>query len=85
MVGNILVGFCSSMGINSLDYVINKYGEIKRKALGETRYRLVRKAEGFGFACGDTIKFKYVGLHKCIKIWNETKRVAMILNEQEVA
>jgi hypothetical protein len=31
MIGNILVGFCSSLGVNSLDYVITKYGDIKKK------------------------------------------------------
>lgn len=31
MMGNILLGFCSNMNINSLDYIVNKYGELKRK------------------------------------------------------
>lgn len=26
MAGNILLGFCSNMSINSLDYIVNKYG-----------------------------------------------------------
>lgn len=43
MIGNILIGFCSSMTVNSLDYVINKYGDIKRKSNNESKYRLVRK------------------------------------------
>jgi hypothetical protein len=32
MIGNILIGFCSSMSVNSIDYVINKYGDLKRKS-----------------------------------------------------
>ncbi len=82
MIGNILVGFCSSLGVNSLDYVITKYGDIKKKNYNESRYRLVRKGEeGFCFGCGDVLKFKYVSLSKCIRIWNETKRVGMILSQ----
>lgn len=83
MIGNILVGFCSSMSVNSLDYVINKYGEVKKKNNCESKYRLVRKGlEGFGFACGDVLRFRYVGLGKCIRIWNETKRVGMVLDSE---
>lgn len=85
MIGNILVGFCSSMSLNSLDYVINKYGEIKRKNTQESKYKLVRKNyDGFCFGCGDVIKFRYVSLDKCIRIWNETKRVGMELGEPEL-
>lgn len=31
MIGNILLGFCSSLQVNSVDYIINKYGEVKKK------------------------------------------------------
>lgn len=71
MVGNILIGFCSSMSVNSLDYVINKYGDIKKKNNNDSKYKLVRKCDnGFGFGCGDVVKFRYVSLDKCIRIWN---------------
>ena len=84
MIGSILIGFCSSMNLNSLDFVINKYGEIKRKSPNENKYKLVRKSEEFLFGCGDIIKFKYASLPKCIRIWNETKRVGMVLESNEV-
>lgn len=44
MVGNILLGFCSNMGMYSLDFIINKYGEIKRKNVNESKYKYVRKS-----------------------------------------
>ncbi len=73
------------MSLNSLDYVINKYGEIKKKNTHESKYKLVRKNyEGFCFGCGDVIKFRYVSLDKCIRIWNETKRIGMELGEPEL-
>lgn len=31
LTGNLLIGFCSSMCTSSLDYVINKFGELKKK------------------------------------------------------
>lgn len=43
MMGNILIGFCSNMNINSLDYIVNKYGELKRKDIHESKYKIVRK------------------------------------------
>ena len=70
MIGNILLGFCSSLQINSLDYIINKYGEVKRKEINVNRYKMIRKSEGFSFSCGDVIRFKYMSLKKCIKIEN---------------
>jgi hypothetical protein len=32
------------MGVNSIDYVINKYGDIKKKNNMESRYKLVRRS-----------------------------------------
>jgi hypothetical protein len=29
--GNLLMGICSSLNSNSIDLVMNKYGEIKKK------------------------------------------------------
>lgn len=85
MVGNILLGFCSNMGIHSLDYIINKYGEIKRKNTNETKYKFVRKSEkGFCFNCGDVLRFRYYSLRKCIRIENESKKLWMTLESSEV-
>jgi hypothetical protein len=71
MYGNILIGFCSSITINSLDYAINKYGEIKRKNTNENKYKFICKNDGgFLFSCGDIIRFKYTSFDKCIHIWN---------------
>jgi hypothetical protein len=61
MNGNILIGFCSSITINSLDYAINKYGDLKRKNTNENKYKLINKNDGgFIFNYGDVIKFKYL-------------------------
>lgn len=80
MLGNILIGFCSSITINSLDYVINQYGDLKRKNNNQTKYKLVCKNDGgFIFVCGDIIRFKYASSDRCIHILNETKRVGMVL------
>lgn len=77
MNGSILLGFCSSTTVNSRDFIINKYGEVKRKELGESKYRIVRKVEGFGFGTGDVLRFRYSAMGRCIKLINETKRVDM--------
>jgi len=29
--GNLLIGICSSLSTNSVDFVINRFGEIKKK------------------------------------------------------
>ncbi len=71
MIGNILLGFCSSMNVNSIDFVINKYGDLKKKNSTESKYKLIKKSDGaFSFSCGDIIKFRYVGVAKSIRIWN---------------
>jgi Na+/citrate or Na+/malate symporter len=31
--GNLLIGICSSLSSNSIDLVMNKYGEIKKKEI----------------------------------------------------
>jgi hypothetical protein len=41
--GNLLIGVCSSLCTNSVDFVINKFGEIKKKECNENKYKLVRK------------------------------------------
>lgn len=41
--GNLLIGVCSSLCTNSVDFVINKFGEIKKKEWNENKYKLVRK------------------------------------------
>jgi len=67
MMGNILLGFCSSMNINSLDYIVNKYGELKRKDIHESKYKIVRKND-FSFTQGDIIRCRYMSLLKVIKL-----------------
>ena len=69
MMGNILIGFCSNININSLDYIVNKYGELKRKDIHESKYKIVRKND-FSFAQGDTIRCRYLSLLKVIRIEN---------------
>lgn len=69
MVGNILIGFCSNMNIKSLDYIVNKYGELKRKDINESKYKIVRRNE-FSFSEGDVIRCRYLSLLKVIKIEN---------------
>jgi hypothetical protein len=69
MMGNILLGFCSNMNIHSLDYIVNKYGELKRKDVHDTKYKIVRKNQ-FSFSQGDIIRFRYLSLLKVIKIEN---------------
>lgn len=73
------------MGMYSLDFIINKYGEIKRKNVNESKYKYMRKSqEEFSFHCGDILRFRYYSLSKCIKIENETKKIKMVLEEREV-
>lgn len=74
MVGNILLGFCSNMHIHSLDYIVNKYGELKRKDIHESKYKIIRKND-FLFNQGDIIRCRYISLLKMIKIENETKKL----------
>lgn len=67
MSGNILLGFCSNMNINSLDYIVNKYGELKRKDVHLSKYHIVRKND-FSFSQGDIIRCRFQSLQKCIKL-----------------
>lgn len=69
MMGNILLGFCSTMNISSLDYIVNKYGELKRKDTNECKYKIIRKNE-FNFLQGDIIHCRYLSLLNTIKIEN---------------
>ncbi len=73
MMGNILIGFCSNMSINSLDYIVNKFGELKRKDMNESKYKIVRKND-FSFTQGDTIRCRFSSLLKLIRIENITKK-----------
>ena len=79
MMGNILLGFCSNMNINSLDYIVNKYGELKRKDIRESKYKIVRKND-FSFTQGDIIRCRFMSLLKVIKIENETKKQSLQLS-----
>ncbi len=67
MSGNILLGFCSNTNINSLDYIVNKYGELKRKDIRNSKYHIVRKNDFF-FSQGDVIRCRYLSLLKSIKL-----------------
>ena len=78
-MGNILIGFCSNVNINSLDYIVNKYGELKRKDIHENKYKIIRKNE-FSFSEGDVIRCRYMSLLKMIKIENVTKNQFLLLN-----
>ena len=84
MNGSILIGFCSCMHVNSIDYIINKYGELKRKDLNESKYRIIKKDQAFHFETGDIIKFQYKSLKRVIKIFNETKRLDMEMGMNEL-
>lgn len=43
--GNLLIGICSSLSTNSVDFVINRFGEIKKKESNENKYKLIRKVQ----------------------------------------
>lgn len=83
MTGNVLLGFCSNMNINSLDYIVNKYGELKRKDVTHSKYKIVRKND-FTFAQGDLIRCRYISLLKVIRVDNETKKQSLQLGPQEI-
>ncbi len=72
--GNLLLGLCSTLCPNSVDLIINKYGEVKRKEWNEHKYKFLRK-EVFYFAEGDVLLFKYHPYTQCLTIDNETKGV----------
>lgn len=78
-MGNILLGFCSNMNINSLDYIVNKYGELKRKDISHNKYKIVRKND-FGFSQGDILICSYISSVKTIRIRNESKNLQMSIN-----
>lgn len=76
--GNLLIGICSSLFVNSVDFVINRFGEIKKKESSENKYKLIRKGS-LTFSEGDILIFKYMALKKVLKIENQSKRVECIL------
>jgi hypothetical protein len=80
--GNLLLGFCSSIGGESLDLIVNKYGEVKKKDLGENKYKLIRKAESFMFGAKDKIEFVYEGRRRVLTIANRTRRVCIQLESE---
>lgn len=71
------------MSINSLDYIVNKYGELKRKDVHDSKYKIVRKND-FSFSQGDIIRCRYLSLRKAIKLENETKKQQLHLGCSEV-
>ena len=72
--GNLLIGICSSLSSTSIDYVINKYGEIKKKELDQNKYKLIRKCE-INFSENDVISFSYIPIKKTLRIKNETQQL----------
>lgn len=62
-----MIGICSSLLISSVDFVINRFGEIKKKESAENKYKLIRKGN-LTFSEGDVISFKYLALRKVLKI-----------------
>ena len=37
--GNLLLGICSTLCLHSVDLIINKYGEIKKKEWNDNKYK----------------------------------------------
>ena len=81
--GNLLIGVCSSLAQDSLDYVINKFGEIKKKESNESKYKLIRKTN-LTFSEADTIIFKYQASRRSLRIENETKGVECKFDSKEI-
>lgn len=41
--GNLLLGICSSLCHHSIDFIINRLGEVKKKEWNENKYKHIRK------------------------------------------
>lgn len=78
-----MIGVCSSLAPDSLDYVINKFGEIKKKESNEHKYKLIRKTN-LTFSESDVICFKYQAARRILKIENETKGVECKFDSKEI-
>jgi len=59
--GNLLLGLCSTLCHHSVDYIINKFGEIKKKEWNDNKYKPIRKVN-FMFGEGETLVFTYLPL-----------------------
>ena len=44
-LGNILIGICNSLKMDSVDFIVNIHGELKKKESTESKYKLIRKIE----------------------------------------
>ncbi|CAD8192062.1 unnamed protein product [Paramecium octaurelia] len=81
--GNLLIGICSTLCHYSIDFIINKLGEIKRKEWNENKYKLLRKGN-FTFSEGDTLTFQFMPLQQCLRITNENRHIVCRFEPTEI-
>lgn len=60
--GNLLIGICSTLCHYSIDFIINRLGEVKKKEWNENKYKHSRKAN-FSFGESDILSFQYMPLN----------------------
>jgi hypothetical protein len=84
LLGSLLLGICSTLTHNSLDIIINKIGEIKKKEENENKYRFIRKGE-FLFGSDDVLVFNFTPFNQILRIENETKGCYIQLDNKEIS
>lgn len=70
--GNILIGICNSLNHQSIDYILNKSGELKKKESIDSKYKLIKKIPNFTISEGDIIYLMYYPLKQQLRIENQT-------------
>ncbi|CAD8077259.1 unnamed protein product [Paramecium sonneborni] len=81
--GNLLIGVCSSQLSNSVDFIVNRLGEVKKKEENDNRYHIIRKVN-FTFGEGDVIRFQILPFMQCLRITNETRHLTFCFNRNEL-
>ncbi|CAD8077982.1 unnamed protein product [Paramecium sonneborni] len=81
--GNLLIGICSSQLSNSVDFIVNRLGEVKKKEENDNRYHIIRKVN-FTFGEGDVIRFQILPFMQCLRITNETRHLTFSFNRNEL-
>ncbi|KAM3138223.1 hypothetical protein pb186bvf_009686 [Paramecium bursaria] len=81
--GNLLLGICSTLCHYSIDFIMNRLGETKKKEWNENKYKQLRKVN-FTFGEGDTLSFQFMPLSQCLRITNETRHQVCRFESTEI-
>ncbi|EGR32475.1 traf-type zinc finger family protein, putative [Ichthyophthirius multifiliis] len=73
--GNMLIGISDSQTQNSMDFIVNKGGDIKKKEKSENKYKQKEKSKDFVFQENDVIQIKYMPFIYTVEFNNLTQNV----------